>query len=144
MSAVLALVRDRRSRSHPPGHVLDAGTGAITCQPLGTRASTLRHMDMTATATHRSGPSGWSLGLVVLGVGLTVLLAAFVGAVELTLLTGGTRLPAVAGVLVAVALLFIPGRWRWLALAWCLGLAAFGAFYLALASAPNYGDLLPG
>ena len=104
----------------------------------------LRHMDMTATATHRSGPSGWSLGLVALGVGLTVLLAAFVGAVELTFLTGGARLPAVAGVLVAVALLFIPGRWRWLPLAWCLGLAAFGAFYLALASAPNYGDLLPG
>ena len=102
----------------------------------------LRHMTMMETDIDRSGLSGWSFGFVALGAGLIAAIAAFVGAVELSLRAGHARLPAVAGVLVAVGLLFIPGRWRWLALAWCLGLAAFGAFYLALASAPNYGDLL--
>lgn len=104
----------------------------------------LRHMDVTETDMHRSGLSGWSFGFVALGAGLIVAIAAFVGAVELALRAGDARLPAVAGVVIAFGLLFIPGRWRWLALARYVGLAAFGAFYLALASAPNYGDALPG
>ena len=103
----------------------------------------LRHMYMTEADPHGSARSRWSIALVALGAALTVAIVAFVAAVELTLRAGGARPAAVAGVVIAVGLLAVPRRWRWLALAWCIGLAAFGAFYLALASAPNYGDLLP-
>ncbi len=103
-----------------------------------------RHMYMTEAHSSGTTRSRWSVALISFGVGLTVAIAAFVAAVEVTLRARDARPAPVAGLVIALGLLFMPGRWRWLALAWCIGLAAFGAFYLALASAPNYGDLGPG
>lgn len=100
-------------------------------------------MCMTPTDPYAPVRARWADAVVALGATLTVAIAAFIGAVELTLRVGGVRPAAAAGVVIAVAMLALPGRWRWLTLAWCIGLASFGAFWLALASAPNYGDLLP-
>ena len=102
-----------------------------------------RHMSMSEADLAGATRSRWPVALAACGVALTVAIAAFVAAVEVTLRAGDARPAFIAGVVIAVSLLFVPARWRWLALAWCIGLAAFAAFYLALANAPNYGDLMP-
>lgn len=101
-----------------------------------------RRMNMTEMHPHGSARSRWSLALVSLGAALTVAIVAFVAAVEVTLRAGNAR-PAAGGRGHRRGPARRPRTLAVAPLAWCIGLAAFGAFYLSLTSAPNYGDLLP-
>lgn len=111
---------------------------------LGRRPQSLmlRLMPVSMTEPGDVRRARWVAVLVGTALAVTVALGSFSAALMLAIRTEDLRLTFLLLLACGGALLALPRLWRWLTLAWYVGLGAFGALLHVIASQPNYGDLL--